>query len=163
MDHEWRQRFGNALSSHNFAALAQLGRRYEGYSTNTFGARVGYAHRFLNQFEHDGGSPAIPPTGEHQVELHANLQMDGRTVAKSVGGDESKLEEVSPREAVSKQLSDLWGVDLIPQPFVGREEDDAAVSTDAAVSADTDEAARISEAGASIEAEMEAKFAEWSV
>jgi len=84
MDHEWRQRFGNALSSHNFAALAQLGRRYEGYSTNTFGARVGYAHRFLNQFEHDGGSPAIPPTAGQSVELHANITMDGRTVAKSV-------------------------------------------------------------------------------
>ena len=54
MDKEWRERYGDAVSSHDFNRLAQLGRRYEGYSTNTFGQRVGAAQRYLRDYREPG-------------------------------------------------------------------------------------------------------------
>jgi hypothetical protein len=62
LDKEWRQRYGDkSVASHDFGALSLMGKRFEGYSTNTFGARVGAARRFLQQFGAGGGEAGKPP------------------------------------------------------------------------------------------------------
>jgi len=54
IDKEWRERYGDAIHSHDFNRLARLGRRYEGYSTNTFGARVAAGQRYLRDYREPG-------------------------------------------------------------------------------------------------------------
>lgn len=53
MNEEWRERFGNAVESHDTAYLGQLGKQYEGYSTDTFGARMSAAAVFYRQYQKD--------------------------------------------------------------------------------------------------------------
>ncbi|MGA2817495.1 MAG: phage tail tip lysozyme, partial [Xanthobacteraceae bacterium] len=59
MDKEWRERYGDAIHSHDFNRLARLGKMYEGYSTNTFGERVRSAQQFLRNYK-DAAPAAVP-------------------------------------------------------------------------------------------------------
>jgi hypothetical protein len=62
LDKEFRGRFGDkAVASHDFGALSQMGKRFEGYSTNTYGARVAAGQRYLRDFSAGGGEAGKPP------------------------------------------------------------------------------------------------------
>jgi hypothetical protein len=66
LDKEFRGRFGhNAVASHDMGALEQQGRRFEGYATNTFGARVAAGRRFLSQYHDPGAAPAAGGVPQH--------------------------------------------------------------------------------------------------
>ena len=88
LDKEWRQRYGDAsIKSHDLNRLKWLGKKYEGYSTNSFGYRNGLTDRFLHQYgdtDADRGSPAIPPVPRTEHHTPLTLKMDGRTVARGV-------------------------------------------------------------------------------
>jgi len=85
LDHEWRQRFGkDSVASHDMNRLKYMGKRYEGYSTNSFGTRNALADRFLRLPTNVGESPVThPPKAEHHAETPVNLHLDGRVVARS--------------------------------------------------------------------------------
>jgi hypothetical protein len=52
LDHEFRGRYGNdSVKSTNMDYLAPLGRRYEGYSTSTYGQRVNRARTYYHQYQ----------------------------------------------------------------------------------------------------------------
>jgi Phage tail lysozyme len=86
MNQEWRERYGGAVAGHDFNALAHLGRAYEGYSTNTFGARVGAAEQYLHNYLHgseNAPSAAIPPAPQQEIHFHHKTTLDGNVVARS--------------------------------------------------------------------------------
>ena len=107
MDREWRERYGNAVGSHDFGMLSRLGRAYEGYSTNTFGARVGAAQRYLHQYlngHQDTG--AVPPPKTNGAEVTTIINLDGRTIAKSTA---KHLHRMGNGPALGGRLPDYSG------------------------------------------------------
>lgn len=85
LDHEWRQRFGSAsVGSHDLNRLKWMGKRYEGYSTNSFATRNAYTDRFLRLPTAVGEAPTVhPPQQQHAADTSVNLHLDGRVIARS--------------------------------------------------------------------------------
>jgi Phage tail lysozyme len=60
LDKEFRGRFGDkSVASHDFNALSRQGKAFEGYATNTFGARVSAGQQYLRNY--NSGGAGKPP------------------------------------------------------------------------------------------------------
>jgi uncharacterized protein (TIGR02594 family) len=95
LNKEWRGKFGDkSVASHDFGALSQQGRKFEGYSTNTFGARVAGAHRYLQQFSAGGGEAGKAP--------HFNLGDIRKSVMGSGGGVKDGAGGALPADILAK-------------------------------------------------------------
>jgi Phage tail lysozyme len=82
LDKEFRGRFGDkAVASHDFGALSQMGKRFEGYGTNTYGARVAAGQRFLKQYGAGGKAPHF-----NVADIRRSLAGTGGDQLTGVGG-----------------------------------------------------------------------------
>jgi Phage tail lysozyme len=75
LDKEFRGRFGDkAVASHDVDALSRQGKAFEGYSTNTFGQRVGNARKFLQDYNAGGGTGGGKPPHFGLADIRKSLE-----------------------------------------------------------------------------------------
>jgi hypothetical protein len=83
LDKEFKQRYGEAYKSTDRAQLDQLGRKFERYSTNTFGSRVAAGRQFFDNYrEPTNGRPrGFPPYSTGDIGRAINLRGGGVAAA----------------------------------------------------------------------------------